>query len=175
MDWLEDHGYEAVDLRAVERAWFAGGTLPRKPVVLSFDGAGGALAGTVLPDLSRRGWPAAVALDAEAPLAHPRLVARLLAAGWEPVAEGADAAASRRRLEAELGAPVANFSFPAGGEGGTSAGALAAAGYEGATVVGHGFATAGERFELPRITVFGLAGVDGFAEAMRSRGEGAGA
>ena len=37
MDWLDDHGYEAVTLEQVEEAWWHGGTLPPKPVVLSFD------------------------------------------------------------------------------------------------------------------------------------------
>jgi len=35
MDWLEEHGYEAVTLEAVEDAWYHGGTLPAKPVVVS--------------------------------------------------------------------------------------------------------------------------------------------
>jgi hypothetical protein len=53
--------------------------------------------------------------------------------------------------------------------------ALAAAGYRGATIVGSGFAEADERWAMPRITIFGLSGVEGFAEALRSRGEGVGA
>src|SRR5690349_10604479 len=37
MDWLDEHGYEAVTLETVEQAWYRGGTLPAKPVVISFD------------------------------------------------------------------------------------------------------------------------------------------
>lgn len=174
MGWLADHGYEAVDLRTVERAWFDGGTLPRRPVVLSFDGVEGELAGVVLPELRRRGWPAVVVLDGEAPLPRGPLVEKLLAAGWEVAATGADAAASRRHLEAALGTRIANFSLPPEADEADAA-ALEAAGYAGTTVVGPGFATSAEPFAMPRITVFGLAGVDGFAEAVRSRGEGVGA
>lgn len=175
MDWLQDHGYEAVDLRAVERAWFDGGTLPAKPVVLSFDGVAGDLADVVLPDLNRRGWPGVVVLDGEAPRERVPLVERLVAAGWEVAAEGEDGAASRRGLEAKLGTTVANFSFQAGADDEADVAAVEAAGYAGATVTGAGFATSSKPYAMPRITVFGLAGVDGFAEAMRSRGEGVGA
>ena len=174
MEWLADHGYQAVNLRTVERAWTEGGTLPRRPVVLSFDGVRDELATTVAPELRRRGWPALLVLDAEAPLARRGAVERLLGAGWEVAAEGADPAAARRALEAKLGAPVENYAYPQGEAAATSA-AVAAAGYRGATVVGPGFAAAAEPYELPRITVFGLTRVDGFAAAMRSRGEGVGA
>jgi peptidoglycan/xylan/chitin deacetylase (PgdA/CDA1 family) len=175
MGWLQSHGYQAVDLRTVEQAWFEAGTLPPKPVVLSFDGVEGALADVVLPDLSRRGWPAVLVLDGEAPIARRPTVEKLLAAGWEVVAAGANVAASHHRLEAALGTRVANFSFPPGSSDEASVGALEAAGYRGATVTGAGFATSSSPYEMPRITVFGLSGVDGFAEAMRSRGEGVGA
>jgi peptidoglycan/xylan/chitin deacetylase (PgdA/CDA1 family) len=175
MDWLRDHGYEAVDLRTVERAWFDEGTLPPKPVVLTFDGVEGQLGAVVLPDLTRRGWPAIVVLDGEAPVARRPLVDRLLAAGWEIAAAGANTAASRRQLESELDPAVTNYSFPAGAFDEGKIPALEAAGYVGATTTGAGFATSADPFEMPRITVYGLSGVDGFAEAMQSRGEGVGA
>src|ERR1700761_7418998 len=37
MDWLEEQGYEAVTLEQVQEAWYHGGKLPPKPIVLSFD------------------------------------------------------------------------------------------------------------------------------------------
>jgi hypothetical protein len=175
MDWLQAHGYEAVDLRMVERAWFAGGTLPPKPVVLSFDGAEGELGSVVLPDLSRRGWPAVVVIDGESPVERKPLVQRLLASGWEVEAAGVDLAASRQRLEAELQTRIANFSFPPEAAEDPDVAAVEAAGYDGATVTGAGFAASFDPYAMPRITIFGLSGVDGFAEAMRSRGEGVGA
>jgi hypothetical protein len=176
MDWLEDHGYQAVGLATVERAWLRGGTLPSRPVVLSFDGVRGELATTVLADLSRRGWPGVLVLDSESPPGPAGVLGRLLDAGWEVEAEGAEPAAARGALEAKLGVPVANYSFPRQSDDhGAGVAAVKAAGYAGATVVGPGFAKPQERYEMPRLTVFGLSRIDGFAEAIRSRGEGAGA
>ncbi len=175
MDWLQAHGYQAVGLETVERAWSGAGTLPRKPVVLSFDGSEGDLAAVVAPDLRRRGWPGVVVLDGEAPLSDRAELRHLLAAGWEVEAEGRDPAAAKRAVEAKLGAPVANFSFAREHSGDADPHAAKAAGYAGATVVGPGFASRSDRYAMPRITVYGLSQVDGFAEALRSRGEGVGA
>lgn len=175
LDWLEAHGYQAVGLETVERAWSGTGTLPSKPVVLTFDGTEGDFAAIVVPDLRRRGWPGVVVLDAEAPLVERSRLRRLLATGWEVEAEGRDAAAAKRGLEAKLRTPVANFSFAREHSDAPGPEDARAAGYAGATVVGPGFATRSERYEMPRITVFGLSRVDGFAEALRSRGEGVGA
>jgi hypothetical protein len=176
LDWLEEHGYEAVGLETVEAAWFGGGTLPPHPVVLSFDGVAGELMGTVYPELRRRGWPGVLVLGGDAGAPDPGAVRKLLAAGWElePEAPRPDAG-GRRRLEAEFGVPVRNFAFPQGDSGEGEEGALEAAGYGGATVTGAGFAERDAPFSIPRITVFGLSRVDGFAEAIRSRGEGVGA
>jgi hypothetical protein len=175
MDWLEAQGYQAVDLRTVERAWFDGGTLPRKPVVLSFDGVEGELGTVVRRELSRRGWPGVLVVDGEAPIARQPLVQLLVASGWEVAAAGTDLASSRRRLETELGTRVDNFSFPPEAAEDPDAAAVEAAGYAGAIVTGAGFASRDDPYAMPRITIFGLSGVDGFAEAMRSRGEGVGA
>jgi hypothetical protein len=49
-----------------------------------------------------------------------------------------------------------------------------AAGFSGATTIGGGFAEATHPFD-PRITIFGLGGITGFAEAIRSHGQGVGA
>jgi hypothetical protein len=50
------------------------------------------------------------------------------------------------------------------------------AGFEGATTsTGGGFAEASHPFHMPRITIFGLSGTDGFAEAIQSHGQGVGA
>ena len=56
MDWLDSHGYEAVTLDQVEEAWYHGGTLPPKPVVLSFDDGYRPQFTYALPELRRHGW-----------------------------------------------------------------------------------------------------------------------
>jgi hypothetical protein len=175
MDWLARHGYEAVCLGMVQRAWFAGGTLPSKPVVLSFDSVDGELLKVVEPDLRRRGWPGVLVIDPEGRAARPDTVARLVATGWELEDEGAEPASSRRSLEAEFATPVRNYAFPQGEFDESEVPVLRAAGFIGATATGGGFAELQRRFDQPRITIFGLSRIRGFAEAMRSRGEGVGA
>ena len=175
MDWLEDHGYEAVGLETVQRAWFDGGTLPAKPVVLSFDGVAGDLLSVALPDLRERGWPGVLVLGPEAPTGGDAAIEQLLAAGWELEAEAPRPGGEGRALERRFSVPVRDYAFPQGGFDEATVPAVEAAGYEGATTPGAGFAEASEPFDLPRITVFGLSNVEGFAEAMRSRGEGVGA
>jgi hypothetical protein len=175
MDWLEDHGYEAVGLETVQRAWFDGGTLPSKPVVLSFDGVRGDLLSVVLPDLRRRGWPGVLVLAAGAGASADGPVRRLLAAGWELEAEAAEPGGEGKRFEARFGVPVRDYAFPPGEFDEAAVPAVEAAGYAGATATGGGFGEASEPFDLPRITIFGLSGVEGFEEAVRSRGEGVGA
>ena len=56
MDWLDEHGYEAVTLEQVEDAWYEGGTLPPKPVVLSFDDGYRPQFTFALPELRTHGW-----------------------------------------------------------------------------------------------------------------------
>jgi peptidoglycan/xylan/chitin deacetylase (PgdA/CDA1 family) len=175
MDYLEAHGYQAVTLATVERAWFHDGTLPEKPVVISFDGVRGNLFSTVLPDLTRRGWPAVLALDPEAPIRRRAQVGGLVEAGWELAAEAVEPASARLALQREFGVTVENFSYPSGEADEASRAAVEAAGYEGATVSTPGFASPHEPYELARVQVFGLSRIDGFAEEIQSRGRGAGA
>jgi hypothetical protein len=175
LDWLGAHGYEAVGLETVDRAWFAGGTLPAKPIVLSFDGVRGRLLDVVAPELRRRGWPGDLVLDTEARPLRLAAVAKLLALGWNLEPSGREPAAARRFVRSRLPAPAKNFAFPHGNSAKPDASALEAAGFGGATLPGGGFARASHRFALPRITIYNESAVDGFAEAIRSHGEGVGA
>jgi hypothetical protein len=175
LNWLGAHGYEAVGLETVERAWFAGGTLPAKPIVLSFDGVRGRLLDVVVPELRRRGWPADLVLDTEARPLRLVAVAKLLALGWGVEPSGRDPAAARRFVRSRLPTPARNFAFRHGNSAKPDVSALEAAGFRGATMPGGGFARASQRFALPRITIFNESAVEGFAEAIRSHGEGVGA
>jgi hypothetical protein len=175
MNWLGAHGYEAVGLETVERAWFSGGTLPAKPIVLSVDGVRGRLLDVVAPELRRRGWPADLVLDTEARPHRLAAVAKLLALGWGVEPSGRDPAAARRFVRSRLPTPAKNFAFRYGNSAKPHVAALEAAGYSGATAPGGGFARASQRFAMPRITIYNESGVEGFAEAIRSHGEGVGA
>jgi hypothetical protein len=130
---LGAHGYEAVGLETVERAWFAGGTLPAKPIVLSFDGVRGHLLDVVAPELRRRGWPADLTLDTEARPLRLAAVAKLLALGWSVEPSGRESAAARRFVRSRLPTPARNFAFRHGNSAKPDVPALEAAGYSGAT------------------------------------------
>jgi hypothetical protein len=175
MDWLEAHGYEAVGLETVEHAWFDGGTLPAKPIVLTFDGGPRHLLDVVEPDLRRRGWPADLVVDTEAPLPRPGSIARLIALGWDVEPSGVDPIAARNIIRARLPTPATNFAYRQGVPPSSRIRSVKRAGFTGATTPGGGFAEPSDPFALPRITIFNASRIDGFAEAIRSHGEGVGA
>jgi peptidoglycan/xylan/chitin deacetylase (PgdA/CDA1 family) len=175
MGWLQEHGYEAVGLETVRAAWTGGGTLPAKPIVLSFDGVDGDLLRVAEPELSRRGWPGVLVLDADAPSPRPEDVARLLALGWDLEPSGRDPAAARSYVRTHFSTAARDFAFPPAGSAGPTPAAVREAGFAGATVTGPGFAEPSRPFAMPRISIFGLSKISGFVEALTSRGQGAGA
>jgi peptidoglycan/xylan/chitin deacetylase (PgdA/CDA1 family) len=190
MDWLDQQGYEAVTLERVEDAWYRGGTLPPKPIVISFDDGYRPQYTFALPQLRKHGWPGLLNLKAEGSDLYESNVKAMLRAGWELAAhtinhsdlttlEGEaleeEVAGSRKILQREYGVPVLNFCYPAGRYDETVIAAVEAAGFEGATTEIPGFATRESPYELARIEVLGAWGVEGLAEAMRSGAAAAGA
>jgi peptidoglycan/xylan/chitin deacetylase (PgdA/CDA1 family) len=182
MDWLDQQGYEAVTLEAVEEAWYRGGTLPRKPVVISFDDGYRPQYTFALPTLRKHGWPGVLNLKAEGSDLYESNIEAMLAAGWELAAhtinhsdlttlEGEaleeEVAGSRQILRREYGAPVKNFCYPAGRFDETVIAAVEAAGYVGATTEIPGFATKDHPYELARIEVLGSWTVGDLASALR--------
>lgn len=170
MDWLEEQGYEAVTLEQVVDAWYQGGTLPEKPVVISFDDGYRPQYTFALPTLSKHGWPGVLNLKAEGSDLYESNVKAMLAAGWELAAhtinhsdlttlEGEaleeEVAGSREILRREYGVPVKNFCYPAGRFDETVIAAVEAAGYVGATTEIPGMATKEHPYELARIEVLG--------------------
>jgi peptidoglycan/xylan/chitin deacetylase (PgdA/CDA1 family) len=189
MDWLDRQGYEAVTLEAVEEAWYHGGTLPPKPVVISFDDGYRPQYTFALPTLREHGWPGVLNLKAEGSDLYESNVKAMLAAGWELAAhtinhsdlttlEGEaleeEVAGSREILRREYGVPVKNFCYPAGRFNETTIAAVEAAGYVGATTEIPGFATKDHPYELARIEVLGSWTVGTLAETMRTDAEAAG-
>jgi peptidoglycan/xylan/chitin deacetylase (PgdA/CDA1 family) len=183
MDWLEAQGYEAVTLEAVEKAWYEGGTLPKKPVVISFDDGYRPQYTFALPQLRKHGWPGVLNLKAEGSELYESNVQAMIAAGWELAAhtinhqdlttlEGEaleeEVAGSREILRRTYHVPVKNFCYPAGQFDETVIAAVEAAGYTGATTEIPGFASKDSPYELARIEVLGAFGVEGLAEAMRN-------
>jgi peptidoglycan/xylan/chitin deacetylase (PgdA/CDA1 family) len=183
MSWLDDHGYEAVTLETVENAWYRGGTLPAKPVVLSFDDGYRPQFTYALPELRRHGWPGVLNLKAEGSDLYPSNVEAMIAAGWELAAHTIhhldlttlgseqlteEVAGSRKLLQREYGVPVKDFCYPAGRFDETVIAAVKAAGYVGATTEISGYATRGKPYELARFEILGSTGVGGLAEDLAS-------
>lgn len=181
MDWLDRQGYEAVTLERVEDAWYRGGALPPKPIVISFDDGYRPQYTFALPQLRDHGWPGLLNLKADGSDLYESNVKAMLKAGWELAAhtinhsdlttlEGAaleeEVAGSRKILQREYGVPVKNFCYPAGRFDETVIAAVKAAGYQGATTEIPGFATRSHPYELARIEVLGAWGVEGLADAL---------
>jgi peptidoglycan/xylan/chitin deacetylase (PgdA/CDA1 family) len=182
MSWLDEHGYEAVTLDQVEAAWYHGGTLPPKPVVISFDDGYRPQFTYALPELRRHGWAGVLNLKAEGSDLYPSNVEAMLAAGWELAAHTIhhldlteldaaqlkeEVAGSRRILRREYGVPVDNFCYPAGRFDETVIAAVEAAGYVGATTEIHGDATREHPYELDRYEILGSQGLAGLAADLR--------
>jgi peptidoglycan/xylan/chitin deacetylase (PgdA/CDA1 family) len=183
LGWLDRQGFQAVSLEQVEDAWYEGGTLPAKPVVLSFDDGYRPQFTFALPQLRRRGWAGVLNLKAEGSDLYESNVRAMIAAGWELAAHTIhhldlteldaeqlreEVAGSRRILQREYGVPVANFCYPAGRFDATVIAAVEAAGYTGATTEIPGYASRDARFELARFEILGSSGVAGLAADLSS-------
>jgi peptidoglycan/xylan/chitin deacetylase (PgdA/CDA1 family) len=186
LEWLDQNGYQAVTLEQVEEAWFEGGTLPPKPVVLSFDDGYRPQFTFALPQLRKHGWAGVLNLKAEGSDLYESNVKAMIAAGWELAAHTIhhldlteldseqlteEVAGSRQILRREYGVPVKDFCYPAGQFNQTVIAAVEAAGYAGATTEIPGYATRESPYELPRFEILGDSGVSGLAEDLRT-GEG---
>jgi peptidoglycan/xylan/chitin deacetylase (PgdA/CDA1 family) len=183
VDWLDRHGYQAVTLEQVEDAWWREATLPRRPVVLSFDDGYRPQFTFALPELRRHGWAGVLNLKAGGSDLYPSNVEAMIASGWELASHtidhsdlstlsGADlereVAGSRRILRREYGVPVRSFCYPAGRYDEAAIAAVRAAGYTTATTQIPGYATRRSPLELARLEVLGSAGVSGMVDLLRA-------
>jgi peptidoglycan/xylan/chitin deacetylase (PgdA/CDA1 family) len=183
LDWLDENGFQAVTLEQVEAAWYHEGTLPAKPVVLSFDDGYRPQFTFALPELRKHGWPGLLNLKAEGSDLYESNVKAMIAAGWELAAHtihhldltelGAEqlqeeVAGSREILRREYGVPVDNFCYPAGSFDPTVIAAVEAAGFVGATTEIPGYAESGAPFELARFEILRSTGVSGLAEDLQA-------
>jgi peptidoglycan/xylan/chitin deacetylase (PgdA/CDA1 family) len=186
MDWLEEHGYEAVTLEQVQEAWYHRGKLPPKPVVISFDDGYRPQYTFALPTLRKHGWAGLLNLKAEGSELYESNVKAMIAAGWELAAHTIhhldltelgpeeleeEVSESRKILQEEFKVPVNNFCYPAGKFDETVIEAVEAAGYTGATTEISGFAEKDKPYELARLEILRETHVAGLAAAMKT-GEG---
>lgn len=183
MNWLDSRGYQAVTLEAVENAWYHGGTLPPKPLVISFDDGYRPQFTFALPELRKHGWPGVLNLKAEGSDLYASNVEAMVRAGWEVAAHTIhhldlttldagqlreEVAGSREMLRHEYHVPVENFCYPAGRFNPTVAAAVEEAGYVGATTEIPGYAKPEHPYELERFEILRSSGVAGIAADLRS-------
>jgi peptidoglycan/xylan/chitin deacetylase (PgdA/CDA1 family) len=169
---LRRHGYTAVTLQDVHRAWAATGVLPRRPIILTFDDGYRSQYTVAFKRLRRMRWPGVLFLlpNATEIEAGPTLgeVRRMLAAGWElgshtinhrdlrhesGAALAEQTTGARRLLQRRFGRRVTSFAYPGGDYDRDTLRAVRAAGYTAAVTVAPGLAGRSRPLELARIRV----------------------
>jgi peptidoglycan/xylan/chitin deacetylase (PgdA/CDA1 family) len=169
MSWLHVHGYQAVTIDEVMRAWFHGGTLPRKPIVITFDN-GYPEQVTFAPHvMARYGWPGVLNEITENHL-HPRQIWPIIHMGWEVdshslthpdlVTESsaglwAQVHASRVYLHRTFHIPSNSFCYPSSRYDATVVAAVKRAGYTNGVTEGDAYATSADPYLLPRFEIEG--------------------
>jgi peptidoglycan/xylan/chitin deacetylase (PgdA/CDA1 family) len=167
--WLDQQGYQGVTLDEVMDAWFHGGTLPAKPIVITFDN-GYLPQVTFAPSvLSRYGWPGVLNEITQNHLNHAH-IEHVLKLGWEvdshsvthPDLTAISAAAltyqvdySRTFLRKTFHIPVNSFCYPSSKYNAAAIAAVRADGYTSATTEGNMYATRADPFLLPRFEIEG--------------------
>jgi peptidoglycan/xylan/chitin deacetylase (PgdA/CDA1 family) len=185
MRWLAENGFQAVTLDQVEAAWYEGGELPAKPIVVSFDGGYRSQYVAAFPELQRLGWNGVLNLSAGGADLADGEVRKMLDAGWELASQAisqADLTAvdgselarevngSRRILRRRFGVAVDNFSYPLGRYDETVIAAVREAGYVGAQSELPGLATAARPYILNRIVIELDDGLRGLTSKLRAAG-----
>jgi peptidoglycan/xylan/chitin deacetylase (PgdA/CDA1 family) len=182
VDELKREGYEAVTLQRVYDAWKGKGSLPKKPIVLSFDDGYNSHFTNALPILKAKGWPGVENLQINQTQKDltPDKVKTMIAAGWEvdvhtyshpdltTVDDSAlkhEIADARAEIQQTYGVKANFFCYPAGKYNTHVIDAVKAAGFLGATTTVDGVATPDSApFELPRIRINGSDGVQAFKD-----------
>lgn len=185
VDWLAENGYTPVTLIQVQDAWYEDGTLPPKPIVLSFDDGYLGQYLDAMPILKKKGWAGQLNLKSEGSDLSGKQARKMYQAGWEiashtithPDLTTIDAATlkqelvgSKRQLEKELGIEIVNFCYPAGQYNDEVIAAVEAAGYRGATTVNPGLGERSMPFELNRIRIDRGDGADALADKLAAAG-----
>jgi peptidoglycan/xylan/chitin deacetylase (PgdA/CDA1 family) len=167
--WLRLHGYQAVTLDEVMNAWFDGGRLPAKPIVITFDNGYVPQATFAPAVLSEYGWPGVLNEITKNHLSNWRL-RYLISIGWEidshsvthPNLTALSASelryqlvASRRFLRRTFHIPVNSFCYPSNRYDTTVVAAVKAAGYSNALTENPGLATRADPYLLDRFEIEG--------------------
>jgi peptidoglycan/xylan/chitin deacetylase (PgdA/CDA1 family) len=177
MAWLAKHGYQGVTLDEVEHAWYGHGTLPPRPIVITFDNGYPAQVRFAPAVLGRYGWPGVLFEITEEHLTPP-YIRPIIAKGWEVDSHSAthpdltmlssselayQVAGSRRYLQRTYHVPSDNFCYPSSQYDAQTIAAVRAAGYIGAVTENAGYASRENPYELNRYEIEGGQGVAGLA------------
>ncbi len=181
---LRRAGYRAVTLQRLWDAWHGRASLPRRPVVLSFDDGYESHVRVALALLRRERWPGVLnlALDWVDDLGGDAAVRRLIDAGWEIDGHSRthpdltrvtadqladEIAGARAELQARFGVPVNFFAYPSGRYDARVAAAVRSAGYLAATTVRRGLARPAAPYGLDRVQVSRGMGAAGLLRRLR--------
>jgi peptidoglycan/xylan/chitin deacetylase (PgdA/CDA1 family) len=167
MAWLHSHGYQAVTIDEVMKAWYHGGTLPAKPIVITFDN-GYPEQVTFAPHvMAKYGWPGVLNEITENHLT-PRQIWPIVHMGWEvdshslthpelTTASAADLWAqvhdSRVYLQKTFHIPSNSFCYPSSHYNAAVIAAVKRAGYTNAVTEGDAYATSADPYLLPRFEI----------------------
>jgi peptidoglycan/xylan/chitin deacetylase (PgdA/CDA1 family) len=182
---LRGAGYHAVTLQRVWDAWRGAATLPRRPVVLSFDDGYPSQLRIALPVLRRVGWRGVLnlALGYVDEIGGQAAIRRLVDAGWEidshsrthadltrvPADQLRDeTAGARAELTRRFGVQASFFCYPSGRYDTRVVAAVRQAGYLAATTVRLGYARRSDRFTLARVRVDAGLGAAGLLRRLRA-------
>jgi peptidoglycan/xylan/chitin deacetylase (PgdA/CDA1 family) len=168
--WLHSDGYQAVTLDEMMSAFFHRGTLPAKPIVITFDNGYVPQATFAPAVMARYGWPGVLNEITVGHLSNTRL-AGLIRKGWEVDSHSlthpdltevsaseltAQVVQSRQFLQRTLHVPVNSFCYPSNEYDDAVVAAVKAAGYTNAVTENPGFATpATDPYLLPRFEIEG--------------------
>jgi peptidoglycan/xylan/chitin deacetylase (PgdA/CDA1 family) len=167
MAWLHSHGYQAVTIDEVMKAWYHRGTLPAKPIVITFDN-GYPEQVTFAPHvMARYGWPGVLNEITENHLA-PRQIWPVIHRGWEvdshslthpelttatPAELWAQVHQSRVYLQTTFHIPSNSFCYPSSHYNAAVIADVKRAGYTNAVTEGDAYATSADRYLLPRFEI----------------------
>lgn len=184
MAWLARNGYQGVTLDEVEHAWYGNGTLPPKPIVITFDNGYPPQVRFAPSVLDRYGWPG-VLFEITVEHLTPPYIKPIIAKGWEVDSHSAthpdlttmsgaelayQVAGSRRFLQRTYHVPSNNFCYPSSLYDTATIAAVRAAGYTGAVTEHPGYASRDRPYELNRYEIEGGQGVAGLASDLSSPG-----
>ncbi|MDA8223357.1 polysaccharide deacetylase family protein [Desulfosporosinus sp.] len=187
MAYLQEKGYESVTLDQLYHAFYKGGVLPQKPIVITFDDGYEDNYATAFPIVKKYGFTAAVFMvssyiGGEGFMSWPQL-RELLANGWEieghtvnhPYLSQVDKTIvlnelmnSKETLEKGLGKAVGFFAYPYGDLNADVAQAVKQTGYLMAFTTDRGWADLNlDEWHLQRVYCFANMGLNEFARRLQ--------